>query len=229
MIRKIGASSAALAFVNIFMSLRTLKRRLDRLDGNGREPQPEVLEVLVIAVARGRARHAPSFFVQFSPAGAPPPRDGGQRLRPERLGSGPQSRRPGREHQDAGTEEVRPPRGGGSHPPLGSRPLGYSQGPGLFASPRRSPGHKNNPPFLCPLSRVVRVGDAMVRVTLYGAANIMLSRVTRFSSLKRWALDVAKRRGLKRAKVALARKLATVLHHMWIDGTTFHWGQQAVA
>ena len=76
---------------------------------------------------------------------------------------------------------------------------------------------------------ISRVGDPMVRVTLYEAANIMLSRVTRFSSLKRWALDVAKRRGLKRAKVALARKLATVLHRMWIDGTTFHWGKQADA
>ncbi len=76
---------------------------------------------------------------------------------------------------------------------------------------------------------ISRVGDPMVRVALYEAANIMLSRVTRFSSLKRWALDVAKRRGLKRAKVALARKLATVLHRMWIDGTTFHWGKQAVA
>ena len=74
---------------------------------------------------------------------------------------------------------------------------------------------------------ISRVGDAMVRATLYEAANIVLSRVTRFSSLKRWALDVAKRRGLKRAKVALARKLATVLHRMWIDGTTFHWGKQA--
>src|SRR5207244_8922514 len=66
---------------------------------------------------------------------------------------------------------------------------------------------------------VSRVGDAMVRTALYEAAHIMLSRVTRFSSLKRWALDVARRRGLKRAKVALARKLATVLHRLWVDGT----------
>src|SRR5947207_3916417 len=76
---------------------------------------------------------------------------------------------------------------------------------------------------------ISRVGDGMVRMALYEAAHIMLGRVTRFSSLKRWALDVAKRRGLKRAKVALARKLATVLHRMWVDGTTFHWGKQAVA
>jgi transposase len=76
---------------------------------------------------------------------------------------------------------------------------------------------------------ISRVGDAMVRMALYEAANVMLSRVTRFSSLKRWALDVAKRRGLKRAKVALARKLATVLHRMWVDGANFHWGKQAAA
>jgi transposase len=40
----------------------------------------------------------------------------------------------------------------------------------------------------------------------------MLTRPTRFSALKHWALAVAKRRGMRRAKVALARKLATVLH-----------------
>ncbi len=76
---------------------------------------------------------------------------------------------------------------------------------------------------------ISRVGDAMVRMALYEAAHIMLSRVTRFSSLKRWALDVVRRRGLKRAKVALARKLATVLHRMWVDGTSFRWGKQAAA
>jgi transposase len=75
---------------------------------------------------------------------------------------------------------------------------------------------------------ITRVGDALVRTALYEAANAMLQTTTRFSSLKRWALDVAKRRGLKRAKVALARKLATVLHRMWVDGTTFRWGKEAV-
>ena len=67
------------------------------------------------------------------------------------------------------------------------------------------------------------VGDEMVRTALYEAANIILSRVTRFSALKRWGLEVAKRRGLKRAKVALARKLGVVLHRMWVDGTDFRW------
>ena len=51
----------------------------------------------------------------------------------------------------------------------------------------------------------------------------MLTRTTRFSSLKHWALQVAKRRGLKRARVALARKLGVVLHRIWVDGTTFRW------
>ena len=70
---------------------------------------------------------------------------------------------------------------------------------------------------------ITRTGDESVRTALYEAANVMLTRTTRFSSLKRWALEVAKRRGLKRARVALARKLGVVLHRIWIDGTTFHW------
>ena len=70
-----------------------------------------------------------------------------------------------------------------------------------------------------------RVGDAAVRTALHDAANVLLSRVTKFSTLKRWAMDVAKRRGMRRAKVALARKLATVLHRIWADGTEFVWGK----
>jgi transposase len=74
---------------------------------------------------------------------------------------------------------------------------------------------------------VSKVGDAMVRTVLYEAANVLLSRTTRFSTLKRWALEVAKRRGVKRAKVALARKLACLLHRMWVDGSEFRWGKEA--
>ena len=40
---------------------------------------------------------------------------------------------------------------------------------------------------------------------------------------------MAKRRGMKRAKVALARKLAVILHRIWVDGTVFRWGREAVA
>jgi transposase len=76
---------------------------------------------------------------------------------------------------------------------------------------------------------ISKVGDAMVRTTLYEAANAMLTRTVRVSALKRWALEVARRRGMKRAKVALARKLAGVLHRMWANGTDFRWGKEAAA
>jgi transposase len=73
---------------------------------------------------------------------------------------------------------------------------------------------------------ISKVGDGLVRTALYEAAHIMLTRAVRFSALKRWAMAVAQRRGMKRAKVALARKLAVVLHAMWRDGTAFRWGKE---
>ena len=76
---------------------------------------------------------------------------------------------------------------------------------------------------------ISKVGDALVRTALYEAAHIMLTRAVRFSALKRWALEVAKRRGMKRAKVALARKMAVVLHAMRRDGTAFCWGKATAA
>jgi transposase len=76
---------------------------------------------------------------------------------------------------------------------------------------------------------ISKVGDASVRTALYEAANAMLTRVSGISALERWAMGVAKRRGMKRAKVALARKLAGVLHRMWANGADFRWGEEAVA
>jgi transposase len=70
---------------------------------------------------------------------------------------------------------------------------------------------------------ITRAGDEMVRTALYEAANVLLSRIMRFSRLKRWGMDIAKRRGSKRAKVALARKIGVILHRMWVDGTTYRW------
>jgi transposase len=66
----------------------------------------------------------------------------------------------------------------------------------------------------------------MVRAMLYEAANSLLSRTMRFSAFKRWGLAVAKRRGMKRAKVAVARKIAVILHRMRIDGTRFRWSNK---
>ena len=76
---------------------------------------------------------------------------------------------------------------------------------------------------------ISKVGDAMVRTALYEAANVMLTRSGKFSVLKRWALEVAGRRGMRRAKVALARKLAIVLHRLWADGSAFRFGKEAAA
>ena len=76
---------------------------------------------------------------------------------------------------------------------------------------------------------ISKAGDAMVRAALYEAANVMLTRTGKFSSLKRWALEVARRRGVRRAKVALARKLACVLHRIWVDGSDFRFGKELAA
>lgn len=76
---------------------------------------------------------------------------------------------------------------------------------------------------------ISKVGDATVRTALFEAANVLLTRSRRFSSLKRWGLNVAKHRGIKRAKVAVARKLAVILHRMWVDETDFRWGQEQAA
>jgi len=74
---------------------------------------------------------------------------------------------------------------------------------------------------------ISKVGDRMVRTALYEAASVMLTRTVRISPLKSWAMGVAKRRGTKKARVALARKLGVILHRMWVDGTTFRWSNDA--
>lgn len=66
-------------------------------------------------------------------------------------------------------------------------------------------------------------GDGMVRTALYEAASVMMHHGRRWSALKAWAVKLAKRAGLKRAKVALARKLAVIMHRMWLDSTDFRW------
>lgn len=68
---------------------------------------------------------------------------------------------------------------------------------------------------------ISKVGDVGVRTALYEAANVILTRPVKGSDLKIWALDVARRAGPRKARVALARKLAVVLHRMLKDGTTF--------
>lgn len=77
--------------------------------------------------------------------------------------------------------------------------------------------------------RISKIGDASVRTALYEAANVILTRPVKGSSLKSWAMRVAKRAGMRKAKVALARKLAVVLHRMLADGTPFMADKAAAA
>lgn len=66
-------------------------------------------------------------------------------------------------------------------------------------------------------------GDGMMRTLLYEAAQTLLTRVTKWSWLKAWAMGVARRRGQQKAIVALARRLAVIMHRIWSDGTQFRW------
>ena len=69
-------------------------------------------------------------------------------------------------------------------------------------------------------------GDGMLRGLLYEAAQVLLIRVKKWSWLKAWAMNVAKRHGIKKAIVALARRIAVVLHRMWVDGSDFRWTRE---
>ena len=72
--------------------------------------------------------------------------------------------------------------------------------------------------------RVSRCGDELARTALYEAAHTLLVRSRKWSSLRAWGMQIAKRRGLARARVAVARKLSVILHRMWSDATEFRFG-----
>ena len=65
----------------------------------------------------------------------------------------------------------------------------------------------------------------MLRSYLFEAAGVLLTRVPKWSAVKAWGMKLAKRIGVKKAKVAIARKIAVILHCIWVDGTSFDWGQ----
>jgi transposase len=77
--------------------------------------------------------------------------------------------------------------------------------------------------------RISRCGDEMMRMMLYEAAQVMLVRSTKWSWLKAWAMKIARHRGMKKAIVALARRLAIILHRIWVDGTEFRWTREVAA
>ena len=83
-------------------------------------------------------------------------------------------------------------------------------------TPRRfQSGEMDNP------GRISRAGDRSVRAVLYTAANSLLLRSTRPSALKSWGLRLVQKKGRRRALVAVARKLAVILHRMWVTNTPF--------
>jgi transposase len=71
--------------------------------------------------------------------------------------------------------------------------------------------------------RISKIGDASVRTALYEAAHVMLTKPLKgCTQLKSWAMRIARRAGMSKAKVALARRLAVIMHRMLADGTTFN-------
>ena len=86
-------------------------------------------------------------------------------------------------------------------------------------TPRRyQSGETDNP------GHISKAGDADVRVALYAAANSMMTRSISWSSLKAWGVRLMKTKGNRRAVVAVARKLAVVVHRMWLDENPFRFG-----
>jgi transposase len=76
--------------------------------------------------------------------------------------------------------------------------------------------------------RVSEWGDRLLRTYLF-EASVLLHRTKRWSTLKAWGMRLLKRVGMKKAKVALARKLAIILHCIWTDGTVFEWSAAKAA
>jgi transposase len=72
---------------------------------------------------------------------------------------------------------------------------------------------------------ISRCGDEMMRTMLYEAAQSMMHS-KKWSWLKAWAMQIARRRGMKKAIVALARRLAVIMHRIWVDGTEFRWTRE---
>jgi transposase len=77
--------------------------------------------------------------------------------------------------------------------------------------------------------KVSRCGDELARTALYEAAHSLLVRSKKWSSLRAWGMKIAKNRGMARARVAVARKLAVILHRMWRDETEFRFGKDPSA
>jgi transposase len=100
--------------------------------------------------------------------------------------------------------------------------------PGRFTSSKRAGAHFGLTPKKYQsgetdiTGRISKIGDKGVRTALYEAANVILTKPVKGSALKSWAARLAKRAGMNKAKVALARKLAVIMHRMLVDRTPFN-------
>jgi len=107
--------------------------------------------------------------------------------------------------------------------------------PGRFKSSKRVGAHFGMTPKryqsgeIDYTGRISKIGDKSVRTALYQAAHIMLTKPVKASALKSWAMQLAKRIGMQKAKVALARKLAVIMHRMLVDGKPFNFAAGAAA
>lgn len=72
-------------------------------------------------------------------------------------------------------------------------------------------------------SGISKAGDPALRRALYEAANILLSRVKRPFALQQWGRAIAETKGNRRARTAVARKLAVLLHSLWLNEIEFRW------
>ena len=100
----------------------------------------------------------------------------------------------------------------------------FSVGAYLGLTPRRNQSGETDRN-----GRISRWGDGLMRTYLFEAATVLLYRTKKWSSLKAWGMKLAKRIGMKKAKVAIARKIAVILHCIWVDGTSFEWGAMKAA
>jgi transposase len=76
---------------------------------------------------------------------------------------------------------------------------------------------------------ISKCGDALMRETLFEAALVLMTHSRKWSWLKAWGMKIARHRGMKRAIVAVARRLAVIMHRMWVDGTEFRWTRKEAA
>jgi len=98
-----------------------------------------------------------------------------------------------------------------------------SVGPYLGLTPRRYQSGETDRQ-----GKISKCGDRFTRTCLYEAANVLLTKVQRWSPLKAWGTRLAIRIGSKKARVAIARKIAVILQCIWSDGTEFWWTKEAV-